>query len=92
MSGELFEEGEQLVGWPVAAGADSWWRGPVEGALFDGLVGVDVDLGWFRAFVAFSGVRDSVNGFDLGFCCLAQLCAICCQLSRLRRAMSSRLI
>jgi len=56
VSGELFEEGEQFVGRAVAAGPDAGWRGPVEGPLLDGLVGVDVDLGCFCAFVAFSGV------------------------------------
>jgi hypothetical protein len=32
------------------------------------------------------------HGFDLRFCCDAQVCATGCQLSRLSRAMSSRLI
>jgi hypothetical protein len=40
MSAQLLEEGEQLVGRPVAAWADARGRGPVEGPLFDRLVGV----------------------------------------------------
>ena len=47
----MLEEGEQLVGWAVAAGPDSWRRGPVERPLLDGLVGVDVDLGCFGVLV-----------------------------------------
>ena len=35
----------------VAAGADAGRGGPVEGPLFDGLVGVDVDLGGFGVLV-----------------------------------------
>jgi len=40
MSAQLFEEGEQLVGRAVAAWADARRGGPVEGPLFECLVGV----------------------------------------------------
>ena len=47
LSAQLFEEGEQAVGWTVAARADTWGRGPVKGPLLERLVGVNVDLGCF---------------------------------------------
>jgi hypothetical protein len=49
---EVFEEREQRVGWAVAAWLGAWWGGAVDRALFEGEVGVQVDLRRLVAFVA----------------------------------------
>ena len=51
LSGQLLEECEQAVGRAVAPGADARGGGPVQGALFECLVGMDVDLGSFGVLV-----------------------------------------
>src|ERR1700722_1685114 len=40
---EAFEEGQERVGWPVAAGGGAWWRGPCECFFLEGEGGVEVD-------------------------------------------------
>jgi hypothetical protein len=49
---ECFEEGEELVGWSVAARWRAGWCCQGEGALFDGEIAVEVDLGGLDVFVA----------------------------------------
>ena len=51
-SSQVLEEGQQRVGGPVAAGRDAGWRGAGEGALLDGEVGVQVNLGGAELLVA----------------------------------------
>ena len=51
LSAQLRKEGEQFVGGAVAAWADARRSSAVKGPLFDGLVGVDVDLGCFGVLV-----------------------------------------
>src|SRR6266508_3123113 len=49
---QALEEGEEWVGWPVAAGLGAVGCGAGEGAFFDGEVGVPVDLGRSHVLVA----------------------------------------
>ncbi len=71
LSGQLLKEGEQVVGWAVAARAYAGWRGPVEGSLFDRLVGVlwcsqifqvSECLSWILCVVAGRGWAAAVVG------------------------------
>jgi hypothetical protein len=49
---EAFEELEERVGWPVAAGGRAWRGGAGECLLLEGEVGVDVDaVGGANVFV-----------------------------------------
>lgn len=41
---QALEEGEEGVGWPVAARFSVGWSGASEGAFFDGYVGVEVGV------------------------------------------------
>ena len=49
---EVLEEREQLVGWLVAAGLGAGWGGAIDRSLFEGEIGVQVDLRGLVTFVA----------------------------------------
>ena len=61
---QAFEEGEQLVVGAVAAGFGRWRGDGVERALFDGHVGVQVDVG--RADVGVAEPEGDDRGVDPG--------------------------
>ena len=44
IASEIFEEGEQAIGCPVASGAAVGWCGAIKRALFDREIGVEIDV------------------------------------------------
>ena len=44
ITSEVFEEGEQSVGWPVASWTAVGWGGAIERALLDREIGVEIDV------------------------------------------------
>ena len=64
IASEIFEEGEQPVGWPIAPGAAVGWGCAVKRALLDREIGVQVNVRGSLLLVAES--QGDRGGIDAG--------------------------